>query len=589
MIMHNIKKSIIILSSLLFILVLFYVSSADPKFGWPLNLPEFLTATLGETRGSYFHQGIDIKTNGRAGYPVFAAADGNVSRIISRDNGYGNALFLDHGDNFKTVYGHLDAFEQKKHQLNDITGILKNLYGTDSIDFSLTASGFIYKKDEMIAYAGESGSGYPHLHFEIREGEKYSNPLDYIHVKDKDQPVISGLWICAERDNATVFEQRINVIRKRGDYTTSAPVRISKIPDGKVFLKISCYDNIGSYNKLGVYRLQVFEENEKRLEFAFDHLNPEDIYLSSLIYDRSKSSIKDGVSYAYNLRRQDTNNFSGFKTPGKGYLTLSKEKNDIKILVSDFAGNEASLKFRIIADNDILINSEDYTGIDDKKNNKIQNINEDITITVPAGAPGMNSLIRLDESMDAEFREMLHKEYGIVKENILKIFSIFPHDAVYKKSFQIMLKHKDKLPEEDAARISIYQFFEGKKPSLLKTSYSSLFREFLAESGLNGYFALIRDIAPPSISIPPTFQFCEDRDIYRKLRFFVKDDLSRVSMETTECYIDGDKFPVKFDPDRNWIEVKLARDYLTKGLHHVLISAFDNAGNRSVFRDLVMF
>src|SRR5688500_16174449 len=50
-------------------------------FRSPLNIPLFLSGTFGELRRNHFHSGLDIKTNAKEGYPVFAAASGYVSRL----------------------------------------------------------------------------------------------------------------------------------------------------------------------------------------------------------------------------------------------------------------------------------------------------------------------------------------------------------------------------------------------------------------------------------------------------------------------------------------------------------------------------
>ena len=50
----------------------------------------FLAGTMGERRPNHFHSGIDIKTEGRQGLPVYAAADGYVSRMKISSFGYGN-------------------------------------------------------------------------------------------------------------------------------------------------------------------------------------------------------------------------------------------------------------------------------------------------------------------------------------------------------------------------------------------------------------------------------------------------------------------------------------------------------------------
>ena len=47
----------------------------------PINLPFDLAGSFAEPRTNHFHSGIDIKTNKVEGYPIFAVADGFISRI----------------------------------------------------------------------------------------------------------------------------------------------------------------------------------------------------------------------------------------------------------------------------------------------------------------------------------------------------------------------------------------------------------------------------------------------------------------------------------------------------------------------------
>ena len=76
----------------------------------PLNIPLILSGNFGEFRGSHFHTGIDLKTQGKEGFPVLAAADGKVKRVKVSPWGYGNALYLEHSDGSQTVYAHLQKF-----------------------------------------------------------------------------------------------------------------------------------------------------------------------------------------------------------------------------------------------------------------------------------------------------------------------------------------------------------------------------------------------------------------------------------------------------------------------------------------------
>ncbi|MEP6793399.1 MAG: M23 family metallopeptidase, partial [Saprospiraceae bacterium] len=77
----------------------------------PVNRDIKLSGTFGELRTNHFHAGLDIKSlHQTSGDPVYAAADGHISRIKIDEFGYGNALYIDHPDGFTTLYAHLDHF-----------------------------------------------------------------------------------------------------------------------------------------------------------------------------------------------------------------------------------------------------------------------------------------------------------------------------------------------------------------------------------------------------------------------------------------------------------------------------------------------
>jgi murein DD-endopeptidase MepM/ murein hydrolase activator NlpD len=70
-----------------------FSSSNYPQgyFRNPLNIPIQLAANFGELRSNHFHMGFDIRTNRRENLPVYAAAEGYVSRIKIEKSGFGRA------------------------------------------------------------------------------------------------------------------------------------------------------------------------------------------------------------------------------------------------------------------------------------------------------------------------------------------------------------------------------------------------------------------------------------------------------------------------------------------------------------------
>ena len=47
----------------------------------PIKQPYFFAGDFGELRPSHFHSGLDFRTQGKTGMPVFAVKDGYISRI----------------------------------------------------------------------------------------------------------------------------------------------------------------------------------------------------------------------------------------------------------------------------------------------------------------------------------------------------------------------------------------------------------------------------------------------------------------------------------------------------------------------------
>lgn len=62
-------------------------------FRSPLDIvPPALAGSFGELRANHFHSGMDYRTNQREGYPVYAIADGYISRLRVQNSGFGLAL-----------------------------------------------------------------------------------------------------------------------------------------------------------------------------------------------------------------------------------------------------------------------------------------------------------------------------------------------------------------------------------------------------------------------------------------------------------------------------------------------------------------
>ncbi|WP_298184578.1 peptidoglycan DD-metalloendopeptidase family protein [uncultured Pseudomonas sp.] len=97
------------------------------------------------------HKGVDYAAP--RGTPIKAAGDGRIT-LAGRHGGYGNAVVIQHGQRYRTLYAHMNGFAK---------GI---------------RSGSNVKQGQIIGYIGTTGlSTGPHLHYEFQVNGVHVDPL----------------------------------------------------------------------------------------------------------------------------------------------------------------------------------------------------------------------------------------------------------------------------------------------------------------------------------------------------------------------------------------------------------------------------
>src|SRR5699024_2993174 len=243
-------------------------------FRSPVDLEISLSGNFGELRGNHFHSGLDIRTNYTQGHPIYAAADGYISRINIGHFGYGKALYIQHPNGYTTVYGHLQRF------VGDIQEYTKKQqYRRESYEIQVYPEAGVIpvKKGDLIAYSGNTGgSGGPHLHYEIRDGnQRPMNPLLFgYHVADTRKPNIDKLRIYTISDNAHVDHQSKNKDLRLTPQNDGSYLDESIEALGKIGLRVATFDRLNSVdNKNGAYRIQTKINGEPHHEIRFDRFS----------------------------------------------------------------------------------------------------------------------------------------------------------------------------------------------------------------------------------------------------------------------------------------------------------------------------
>lgn len=237
----------------------------------------FLSGNMGELRSNHFHAGIDIKTSGIEGLPVYAAADGFISRIKTSAWGYGNALYIQHPNGETTVYAHLLNY---KDAVQDYVRAAQYAQKTFEIELFPERDIFPVKQGEVIAFSGNTGgSGGPHLHFEIRDrNQEVLNPLKYSfkEVIDNIPPDIHRIALITLDKDARINDQfgryEFNLSQSGSNYQIKEPIAVH----GLVGIELLGYDRAnGATNRNGISCIEtflnkdlIFHQNITKFSFA---------------------------------------------------------------------------------------------------------------------------------------------------------------------------------------------------------------------------------------------------------------------------------------------------------------------------------
>lgn len=250
------------------ICILFALSGTAQKdyFSDPVRIPIRISGSFAELRSDHFHSGIDIKTQGQTGIPVYAAAEGYIARIVVSPGGYGKALYINHPNGTTTVYGHLDRFRP------DIDKYVKEKqYEQRKFKVGLFPKKNLFRvsKEDLIAWSGNSGSsGGPHLHFEVRD-TKSSHPLNPLQfnfsVEDKLPPRIFSLMVTPLTEISRVDRspaKQFFPVEKNGKHFQIKGVPLIEA-SGEIGFAVKANDYFNdSWNKCGINEIELNIDGE---------------------------------------------------------------------------------------------------------------------------------------------------------------------------------------------------------------------------------------------------------------------------------------------------------------------------------------
>lgn len=532
----------------------------EDYFDDPLKVSLALSGTFGELRSNHFHSGLDIKTQQREGLPVYASAEGYVSRINISHFGYGKALYIQHPNGYTTVYAHVKNFSPKIEEY-----IKKRQYQKESYEIELfpSAGELPVERGEVVASSGNTGgSGGPHLHFEIRDGQQRPmNPLMFgLKIQDTRPPLVNGVYVYPMGENAHVNgsakRQKLRLIPQNDGSFKTEEINAC----GQIGFGVNTVDQQDAApNRNGVFRIEASANGEKLFQANFEKFSfAETRHLNQLIdygyYTENSSRIQK-------LFVEPTNPLSIYSNVvHEGYLNVQDSLSyNYNIKITDFAGNERLVRIpvqgkyeaNIIPKEDrttqYFVAASESTHFEDKG----------IDVYIPK-----NSLYK-DTHLDVVFEQekvSLHEDNIPIHNNITIGFDV----SHYKP--------------EDREQLFIANLNKWGKPN-----YSTTYRDgdrLTTKTHTFGTYTLATDDKAPTVT-PVNFRDGQWISNNNELKVKISDDLSGI--KSYRATVNGKFILMEYEYKQNLLTHDFTDGVVTETENHLKIEVMDNVGNTTIF------
>lgn len=529
-------------------------------FRSPLDLDLSLSGNFGELRNNHFHSGLDIRTNYTEGHPIYATADGYISRIGIGHYGYGKALYILHPNGYTTVYGHMQNFAG---EIQEYTKKLQYQRESYEIQAYPTASELPVKKGQLIGYSGNTGgSGGPHLHYEIRDGnQRPMNPLLFgIDIHDTRKPEVDKLRIYKLDENAHIDHQdKAKDLRltKQADGTYIAE-KVEAL--GNIGIGVATFDRANAVeNKNGVYQLLLKVNGETHFEVKYDKFSfAETRYINQYI---DYAHFKTNKYRVQRLFRETNNPLSVFfQARNNGVVNIKENLSyNLEVELVDFVGNKTKIQIPVQGKE-----RKTPVSIDSPENEKLYIANKTHAIT------------------QGDFQILI------------------PNDALYRDTYMdiragndTLYFHNDQVPIHKNISITydfgdnppsdINKFFIGRtrgygKPYHHKTQVKN--NKLSINTRDLGTFILVKDTKAPEIK-PLNFSDNKWISENKTLRLKIEDDLSGIA--SYRATINGKFILMEYEYKDKTLTYHFSDKVISDTENNFKLIVLDNVGNSATF------
>ena len=536
-----------------------------------------LAGTFGELRPNHFHSGIDISPGRKLNNePIYAAAEGYVSRIQVQAGGYGQALYITHPNGYTTVYGHLE-----KLAFSIDTFLKKKQYTSESFEQNLILQpqDLPILRGQEIGIMGNRGhSAGQHLHFEIRETETDNpiNPLLFgFNVPDNIAPTINALKVYLLNDKKEIVDTKIlDVVRRGKDYAILGDTVF--VASNQVAFALKTYDKQdGKSGSNGVYSIEMNQNDSLLFQFTTEKFGfNETRYLNAHLDYTAQMSRQGFFNRTFLLPGNQLSMYE--KVVNNGIITMNDGVKKITLKSTDAAGNATTLQF-YLKNKNFIINSKP------KSYNYFLPFNEPSLINTE-GAKFFFSKGSFYENVYLNFAQTTEGgTYGTYSP------TYHMHDAQTPLHYLMTVSIKPVALPDSLRKKAFIAFCPRGETSIYNCGGGWSDEGYLVgKNNKFGRYCIMIDQTPPKIT-PIRFQY--DMRKFSKMSFRIRDNIETVGGGEGLKYraeVDGAWILMEFD-GKSDILYHQFDDFMDKSQHEIIgaehtfrLEVTDNRGNSSV-------